>query len=207
MTKLNDGQDFLWFEGKMAINADGCPRAYGPPGTKPLDYLANAGSPGKWWGIVTDANGEPIVQGKGDPYPGMYISTTSLVDKGYPRTNPRRYCDSESINFLVIPRNAPADHGIKLGDVGLAYNKATGLWAAGVVADIGPKGKWGEGSIALGKAIGVKNVSPKNGGVSGGIVWVFFKNSSKGWPRVPAEMNDQVNELLNKHGGLDQFIK
>src|SRR3990172_2424520 len=67
------------YKAKMYIDADGSPRAYGPSNSG-LDWTANAGSPGNWWGVVTDNNGDPVIQGSGDPFPGMYVSSTSLVN-------------------------------------------------------------------------------------------------------------------------------
>src|SRR5580765_7782088 len=80
----------------MTIDADGCPHAYGPEGTKPLDYLANAGYPGNWWGIVTDAEGIPYVQRTDDgkdraPWPGYYLSTTAYLVSGFDKYDARRY--------------------------------------------------------------------------------------------------------------------
>ena len=58
------------YRAKMYIDADGSPRAYGPNNSG-LDYTANAGYPGNWWALVTDASGNPILQGAADPYPGI----------------------------------------------------------------------------------------------------------------------------------------
>jgi hypothetical protein len=64
----------------MAIDADwangqtgGVP-VYAPRGftPSPLDFLANAGEPGNWFGVVTDTNrpdGRPVKQKDGDPAP------------------------------------------------------------------------------------------------------------------------------------------
>jgi hypothetical protein len=200
----------LWWEGHLEIDADGAPNAYGPLGTACLDYLANAGKDGDWYGIVTDTgkgDGKPLVQGPQDPCPGHYISTTALVNHALPESNPLRFVDSASVPYLSVPSDAEHGQGVALGDVCLAYNRLTNKFAAGVVADIGPKGKYGEGSIAMAQKIGVKNVSPKNGGQDSGIVCVVFKNSSKGWPRTLADINDQVTQLLAAAGGLAAFIQ
>jgi cold shock CspA family protein len=45
----------ILYRAKFAVDADGCPRAYGPNDTG-LDWTANAGYPGNWWGIVTFFN-------------------------------------------------------------------------------------------------------------------------------------------------------
>ena len=56
---MNDGS-FYW-TGGIEVDADGAPDAYNPSNTG-IDYLANAGSPGDWWGISTDSSGTPYVQ-------------------------------------------------------------------------------------------------------------------------------------------------
>src|SRR5665647_2286863 len=70
------------YKAKMYIDADGSPRAYGPNNSG-LDWTANAGYPGNWWALVTDGSGNPIIQTASNPYPGMYVSTTSLVNSQY----------------------------------------------------------------------------------------------------------------------------
>jgi hypothetical protein len=90
---------------KMAINADGSPHAYHPHG-KGLDKLSYAGKPGNWWGIATHngkSSGTPVIQGPSDPAPGYYVSTTSLVDGTKDPKSQRRYANSETIPFMVIP--------------------------------------------------------------------------------------------------------
>ncbi len=73
----------------MAIDADGAngqtggvpvyaPKGYTPA---PLDFLANAGGPGNWFGVVTDTNasdGRPVKQKDGDPAPGAYSKRDQL---------------------------------------------------------------------------------------------------------------------------------
>lgn len=204
---LKDTPTYLTWTGPFAIDGDGAPNCYGPPGSPALDHLANAGSDGDWYGILVDAHGKPVQQGSNDPYPGMYISPTSLQDHGYGVLDPRRYVDSVTTSYISIPSNEIHDHTIKLGDVGLAYNTATSQWSAAVVADVGPKNKFGEGSIALAQAIGIENTSPKNGGADGGIIWIVFKNSAIGWPLSPAEVDEKVSVLLTAAGGIESFLQ
>lgn len=77
------------FTAGAAIDGDGANGQFGgPPCYAPdsyhgkiLDVIANAGSPGNWFGVVTDTgkrDGTPIIQGAGDPCPGAYVSATSL---------------------------------------------------------------------------------------------------------------------------------
>lgn len=209
-TTVFKNDTYLAWKGPMAIDCDGAPNAYGPPGKPGLDYLANAGSDGNWYGIVTDnglKTGRPIVQGPNDPFPGMYIAATSLRDHSKNPHDPTAYVDASKIPYLVVPGEVIEDHEIHVGDVGLCYNVATKLWAAGIVADVGPHRHYGEGSICMAKTIGIKNASPRNGGVDSGIIMVVFKNTAKGWPRPYQDISDQVKALLAAAGGIDFFIQ
>lgn len=169
----------ILYRAKMAIDADGSPRAYGPNNSG-LDWTANAGSPGNWWGVVTDSNGDPVIQGPGDPYPGMYVSTTSLVQYGYANTNPLRYVDSENIPFIVLPSAVLSLGNISLGDLAYVRNTANGTTSFAYFADGGPSGKLGEGSMYLAAQLGINN-SPKTGGTSLGIIdYIVFPQSGYG---------------------------
>jgi hypothetical protein len=56
------GDTAFYYSSGLNIDADGAPNAYSPNDTG-IDYLANAGSPGNWWGIATDGSGKPYIQG------------------------------------------------------------------------------------------------------------------------------------------------
>jgi hypothetical protein len=163
----------IWYVGELTIDADGCPRAYGPEGCspEPLDYLGNAGYPGNWWGIATDSNGNPYVQQKGDkkkhPYPGLYISTTAYLWGKYGTNDCRRYVDSEKVPFSVIPGNVRMAVDPKfLGCVTKITDKKTGKILDGCpCCDVGPSNHLGEASIAVADYFGLDS-SPKSGGSS-----------------------------------------
>lgn len=177
----------------MAIDADGAPTAYAPVGAglKPLDYLANAGKPGHWWGIVANSAGVPYVQQARDPAPGYYISPTALVDRKFSERDPRRYVDASRVPYIAIPRELK-QLGAKLGDVALVTYRDRS--SAAIVADIGPRGKVGEGSPALAAALGI-NPSARNGGAGAGVSYALFLGSNCGWPRTIAEVAAQVSVL------------
>jgi hypothetical protein len=71
----------FFFECGLTLDADGSPKAYGPPGLAgTLDNLGNAGHSGNWWGLVTDRQGHPIVQNgiaPQQPCRGFYISRST----------------------------------------------------------------------------------------------------------------------------------
>ena len=160
----NEDGTVSWISG-LTVDADGSPRAYGPPGMECLDYLANAGRAGNWWGVVADEDGSPLVQGPSDPSPGHYISTTSYQRVGFSRSDPRRYLDSETVPYAVLPgtiaRRLPE---VVLGSRVLIEHMGSGKTVEAVCGDIGPDTHLGEASIAAATTLGV-NPDPKKGGV------------------------------------------
>lgn len=162
----NDGN--IQFVAGLAIDADGSPRAYGPSGTQPLDYLANAGKTGNWWGIACDIHGKPFIQSDTDPYPGYYVSTTSLQNKEFPTSDPRRYVDSENVPFIVLPKRF-MEYNINLGCSVHVVNLENQKSSNAIFADIGPATRLGEGSIALANALGIDS-NAKTGGIEKHII-------------------------------------
>jgi len=167
----------------MMIDGDGARNIYGPPGTKPLDYLANAGGPSNWYGVVTDngkPTGNPVIQGPNDPFPGYYVSATSYEHEGFKRTDPNRYVDSNAVIYIVLPGHwRMLAKGVVLGCKARVTDRKTGKVTDAVVADFGPKAKLGEASIACARFFGVPS-SPKNGGSDAKRFIYQF------WPGVPA---------------------
>jgi len=196
----------ILFRAKMAIDADGCPRAYHPNDTG-LDWLANAGSPGNWWGIATtngNSNGTPVIQGAGHPYPGYYVSTTSLVQSGFSNQHPSRYVNSETIPYIAIPLALRNLAGITIGDLAYAKNINNGNSSFAYYTDSGPANKLGEGSMKLAANLGL-NPSPKNGGTTQQIIdYVIFPGtgSGNGTHLTTAQINSRGQSALNAAGGL-----
>ena len=181
-----------WTAG-LAIDADGAPNAYNADSAKGIDRLDNAKkSNGKWCGVVCNSAGQPYVQGASDPCPGFYISQTALQDHNYPERDPRRYVDSGRVPYISVPPELLKE-GIKLGDVAWVDYRGVASVAA-VVAEVGPKGKVGEGSVALAAALGILS-DPRHGGCSSGVAVTVFLGSSRGWPRTLSDMAEQVESL------------
>lgn len=194
------------FRSGLRIDADGAPTAYGDKSTNPLDHLANAGHPGNWWGIVTHngkPDGVPVVQGAGDPAPGYYVSPTSLVDRSKKAADPTKYVNSCVVPYISLPPEL-LKQGVKMGDVAILHYPTTGLTCVVLVADCGPHGKIGEGSIAAAAALGIPS-NARHGGIDGGLITVVFPGTSKGWPRTSGEIQDQGHSLLLAWGGLDKL--
>lgn len=165
---LWDGRVIKWTAG-MQIDADGSPHAYHPQNIG-LDHIRNAGSPGNWYGVVTDSQGEPVVQGPNDPAPGYYVSPTTYQHRQFKARDPRRYADSEKVPYVVVPgkirKGVPP---IVIGCRATVKNLRTGKEVVAVVADSGPSNKIGEGSIALAKALGI-NANARTGGTDERII-------------------------------------
>jgi hypothetical protein len=199
------------FRGLLTIDADGAPDAYCPAPLKGRDFLANAGTPGNWFGVVTDAHGVPFVQGPTDPKPDCYVSATSLEDVSKASSDPVRYVDSATIPYIALPGRPAAEHFkrdqmISLGDIVVVYNAKTETHAFAIYADIAPGASKGEGSIRLAEMLGVPNTSPKNGGLSTReLLFVVFPRSGNGRAQPASSIVAIGAQLLAQWGGVDRL--
>lgn len=202
--ELDDKPGVLGWTCPLMVDADGHPQAYHPDGSPPgLDYLANAGSPGNWWGIACDSGGNPYVQQQHNVAPGFYVSTTALVAHGFHERNPVKYVDSGLVPFIVLPSKPSFDTKQTLGDLAMVFNDKTGKCSWAIYADIGPSNQIGEGSMALCDALGVKS-DPKSGGESQEIIaMIYFPGSYIGWPAKHDELANAAYQLFNAWGGYD----
>jgi len=196
----------ILFEAGLSVDADGAPRAYHPSDdSKALDYLENGGEEGNWWAVATDdgtLSGTPIIQGEGDPAPGFYVSMTSLSDPTKDRTKPERYVNSEKINYIVLPPQLASL--VRLGDMAAVYSTKTKKLAYATFADVGPDDHLGEGSIALAEALGL-NSSAKSGGIDGGVRYLVFPSTSRGFPKAQEEINKVTGYVFEAWGGVDRI--
>ena len=175
LTVINWGGGILFSAG-MTIDADGAPNAYAPHDGG-LDYTSNARGPQGWVAVVTSEGGRPVIQRSG-PYRGYYVSTTSL-EQGNVRDerNPKRYIDATRVPYIALPPDFVRTFGIHLGDRAVVVNQANGRSAYAIFADVSPKGRIGEGSIALAKALGI-HANPRYDGVEDGITYLIFPGSA-----------------------------
>ncbi len=188
------GTSAFFYESGMTIDADGAPNAYHPDNTG-LDDLANAGAPGRWEGLAKDANGEPIIQGPNDPFPGYYVSATALADRSKAMNDPARYVDASRIPFIVLPGGMARQLGARPGDFAVVFNRRNGKSSYAIFGDVGPFDRIGEGSVALAENLGVRS-DARNGGARGGIVYLVFPGSGNGRPRAIEEINAESEKLL-----------
>lgn len=139
------------------------------------------------WGkdIVPSVNGAPLVLPS-----GIIPSRTSYRFKGFGDGDPRAYVDAETVPYMVISpliRNGAA--GVVLGCRARLTNLTNGRQTAAVVADIGPRSKIGELSIAAARALGVPS-DPRTGGASQKIIRYEL------WPGVPAVLAGVFYQLI-----------
>lgn len=202
-----EGGSAFFFKAGMAIDADGAPTAYHPMHGRGLDNLANAGHEGNWYGVVTDTghkNGKPLIQGPNDPAPGFYVSPTALQNKHLARADPRRYVDSLTIPYISLPGHHHDVLRASLGDLAMVINGQNGHRCAAICADIGPRAKIGEGSIALAGALGLNGNARHGGCSSHSIIYIVFPHSGHGTPLPTSSIDALGNRLFEAWGGLKQ---
>jgi len=203
----SSGVNAFIYQAGMAVDADGAYRAFHPSNRRGLDSLDHAGYPGHWWALATDtgkASGRPVVQRKGDPAPGYYVSMTSLYDATIPsERNPHRFVDAAHIPYVVLPP-VGFQHA-KLGDFATVINLRNGKLAGAILAEqSSSEVRMGEGSIALAKALGI-DPNPRTGGVDDGVVYVIYPRTGNGKPRHPTEIAAISQHLFRALGGLHRL--
>src|SRR5215475_15561074 len=156
--RFPDSRAFFFISG-MTIDADGAPNAYHPDDFG-LDAVVNAGAPGNWNGIITDQDGAPLLQQETDPFPGYYISCTSLFDDTKMFTDPATYVDASRIPYIALPQDLADREGLQLGDFSFVMNLENGKSSFAIYADIGTIG---EGSIALADALSISSDARRGG--------------------------------------------
>lgn len=200
----HDGRhEAIVFRAGMTIDVDGAPTAYHPQDRGALNRLAHAGRPGRWWALVTK-DGEPVVQGPGDPAPGYYVSMTSLENSTFAPTDPRRYVDASAIPYIALPPSVTRAGRIRLGDLAVVINQTSGKMAYAIFADQGPKDRIGEGSLYLANQL--RNAPlPDSIGIRKslvhGLVYVVFPGSGNGKPRTREQIAVAGAKLFDRSGG------
>lgn len=189
-----DGVERVEFVADADIDADGAPHAYHPDDIG-LDALHNAkGSDGSFVGVLTDQDGEPLVQDEDDSAPGYYISTTSYAYQGLPSNVQRRYVNSEEVPFIVVPPVIIRETaGVVMGCRAKVTNLENGMTVDCIVADRGPSKKTGEISIAAAKALGI-NSNPRTGGEDRPIMKYEI------WPGQPGTVDGTLVALMRSNG-------
>lgn len=182
------------------IDADGSNGQYGQQAAyrfdnKGSELLANGGMAvvnGKV--IFSQSWGKDIVLLNGDNPKvldtGVIPSKTAYKFPDKDANDPEAYVDSETIPYIVVPPLVrQKTKGIVLGAKAIVVNTLNGKSVDAVVADIGPRTKIGELSIAAAKAIGIPS-SPRTGGTDKKVVLYEI------WPGTPAVVGNTTFTLL-----------
>ena len=180
------GQAFFFVSG-MTIDVDGAPDAYNPDDTG--------------LGILADQQGTPLIQQEGDPFPGYYISCTSLSDKTKNFTDPAAYVDATRIPYVVLPDDVADRAGARLGDFAVVMNLRNGKSSFAIYAD---SGTLGEGSIALADALGIWS-DARHGGASHRVLYLLFPGSGNLQPRTIDEIKGEGEKLVSHWGGMNEL--
>jgi hypothetical protein len=175
-----------------------------------LDLFANGKD-----GAILKKDGEYVTQ-KSGKYKGYYVSTTSLVNSDYSnQENMKRYVNSETIPYIVYS-DVVTSKGAKQGNICYVWDKKTQKGSFAILADYGPSGEFGEGSIELARRLGIKLSEPPRvvgiGIDERRIQFVIFKNTKvkrKGNRTFPENANqiEKAGKSWIKKFGKRKFKK
>lgn len=192
----DDGR--VTFTAKASIDADGSNgitsgKAAYMVGNKGHDHLANGGMKMQGGKVVVNSSWakDIVIMSGGQPkeFPGGIIaSKTTYSYPGVPKDSPAAYVDSETVPYFVVPPVIRQKvKGVVLGCLVKATNTKNGKTSQGPVADIGPKTKIGELSMAAAKELGL-DPNPRVGGTSDKIIKyeVFPGTPAPGFKLQPA---------------------
>lgn len=166
------------------------------------------------FGFLTDKKNNPIVQGEGDPLPGLaYITTTSVHIPGTKEGTQNHEVDATAIPYIVLPSSFISKYKVSPGDISVVYRIKTKKFAFGVYAD---GGKLGEASVKLHEDIGNNPFIIKNGvkrakvSIDDPVITVVFpgitttpNTDAKKWLE---EIKMTGNKTLEQFGGQDRLI-
>ncbi len=177
------------YRGGMSIDCDGSPHAYHPDDKSGLDALANGGPKDDPYGyLLNPATKKPYIQGQDAPAfddssKGFYVSATTYERKEFPANDPRRYLNSETERFIVVPSKFRREaKGAVLGCKATVEYKGNVIET--VVGDIGPR--FGEASIAVARGLGI-NASGRHGGTDDGVTYRIYPGiAAEGYELHPA---------------------
>jgi hypothetical protein len=156
-----DGTVAAYFFCKLAVDADGAPRAYHPRDVNPN---ANSGKAFDWLANLStsDRHGIQGEDGEG-PAKGFVVSGTSTKNPAVTNTkSTARYVDASTIPYIVLPGSRfPLPSGTTLTDgcVAFVVDTKTGGTSGAIFADVGRA--VGEGSIALARRLGLDPFSKR----------------------------------------------
>lgn len=201
-----EGTSGFHFLTKLAVDADGAPKAYHPDDRVPLenrakalDWLANVN--------VNDLKGVQGQQGATGPAPGFLISATALSNVAFPENDTRHWVDAATIPYVVLTGGSfPLPQGMRLKTGCLVYvvDTKTGGTSGAIYGDIGRA--VGEGSVALALRLGLQpfsvRVPPKVTGFDGKRFFkIVFPGAFLPPPWDVSQLQTQADSLFQAWGG------
>lgn len=206
----------VYFKADFDLDMDGSPRAYNASNTGIEDNGNAMNSKGEFLPnvILLDGLKKPILQNQTDPFPGFFISLTTLNLQNSLITSPKHYVNSDEIPYFVLPIEK-VNKSVRIGDIGLIFNTLTKQSAFAIFADTNPN-VIGEGSIALAKKLGINaklNSKGKfiGGNENGDILYIVFPKSGKGASGYQDLTLEDVetlgNKAITKFGDKEKVIK
>ena len=128
------------------------------------------------------------VRDPGIRYDSTHQSQTSLDPNG-------SWLSSNALNFIVVPGGFSERHGSAVGIGTLATVVYAGRVAHAIVADLGPRKKFVEGSIALHRALGFERIHDGHIvdiGIDRGVLMLIYLRSEIGAERFSQEDIDKA---------------
>jgi peptidoglycan hydrolase-like protein with peptidoglycan-binding domain len=221
-------------KGRLMVDVDGAPNCYHPDDKDvrtdylkvdlmahqgALDWKRNGGHPGNWFGVVTDdgkVTGNPIIQGPNDPFPGFYVSSTSLVDQTKLSHDTNRYVDARKIPYIAFPGQVYSAKGPRFTQVGEGPTGEIGdfltvvnpdadgahKYCHAVFGDMGGRDDphFGEGSPALAQKVHAAGV------VEAKLLYIIYPHSGAGRYTIPSleEIQKKGEDLFKEWGGIEE---
>lgn len=142
--------------------------------------------------LDTDGKRDPAIR-----YESTEQPQTSLDPGG-------KILSSNETPFFVLPGHFGSNYGIRLGDIAVVLYRDKMEYA--LFADVGPRNKIGEGSIALHRSLGferVVNGKIKDVGIDSGVVTLVFPGSGNGKIQSADSVRALGRSLFKGLGGLD----
>ena len=127
-----------------------------------------------------------------------------MNDTAFVHPDTKKPLDPLTIPVVVLPVTEYKKYGIKLGDLCAVYNKANKKLASAIFGDIGARGHYGEGSVALVSQLGL-STDPRLGGAQGGIVYIVFPNSRVSQHITPELIATEGARHFIAWGGTDKL--
>ena len=200
------GTTGLYFISKLAVDADGAPKAYSRTDVTPndndsqaYDWLANVN--------VNDLHGIQGESGAQGPAAGFYISGTALFNSAFEESDTRHWVDASVIPYIVLPGSRfPLGPGMSLatGCLAFAADTKSGRTSGAIYGDIGRA--VGESSIALALRLGLKpystHVPPKVTGFGGKrFFYLVFPGTHLPPPWDLGKLQQEADRLFATWGG------